>query len=200
TRKKSQNLPLRWPRQCGTIAAGRYGIAKLLLQCVWLHQHRRIRHPAPFYGYNGEQHDPTTGLQYLRARYYAPQNGSFSTQDSFAGLLTDALSQKRYTYVQNNPVTFADPSGHSIWGSIKNEITNVANAVKNTVTSAANTVKNNVTSAYNVVKNTVTNTYNAVKNTLTGAANQCAHYQPFRGDEFFAWGFRRRGNWRWTLR
>ena len=126
---------------------------------------------APFYGYNGEQHDPATGLQYLRARYYAPQNGGFISQDSFAGLLTDALSQNRYTYAQNNPVTFADPSGHSIWDSIKNGVTNAANAVKNTVTSVANTVKNTVTSAYNAVKNTVTNAYNAVKNTVTGAYN-----------------------------
>ena len=26
---------------------------------------------APFYGYNGEEQNPFTGLQYLRARYYA---------------------------------------------------------------------------------------------------------------------------------
>lgn len=50
--------------------------------------------PAPFYGCNGEQHDPSAGLQYLRAGYYAPQNGSFTAQDSFAGLLTDVLSGK----------------------------------------------------------------------------------------------------------
>ena len=67
---------------------------------------------APFYGYNGERYDPLTGLQYLRARYYAPQNGSFTTQDSFAGLLTDALSQNRYTYVENNPINYIDPTGH----------------------------------------------------------------------------------------
>ena len=126
---------------------------------------------APFYGYNGEQYDPATRLQYLRARYYAPQNGSFTTQDSFAGLLTDALSQNSYTYAQNNPVTFADPSGHSIWDSIKNGVTNAVNAVTNTVTSAYNAAKNTVTSAYNAVKNTVTNAYNAVKNTVTNAYN-----------------------------
>lgn len=36
----------------------------------------------PFYGYNGEQHDPATGLQYLRARYYAPQNGVTAQRNS----------------------------------------------------------------------------------------------------------------------
>ena len=68
----------------------------------------------PFYGYNGEQHDPATGLQYLRARYYAPQNGGFISQDSFAGLLTDALSQNRYTYTENDPVNYIDPTGHAM--------------------------------------------------------------------------------------
>jgi len=67
---------------------------------------------APFYGYNGEEQNPFTGLQYLRARYYAPQNGGFITQDSFSGVLTNALSQNQYTYAHNNPVNYADPSGH----------------------------------------------------------------------------------------
>ena len=69
---------------------------------------------APFYGYNGEEQNPFTGLQYLRARYYAPQNGGFITQDSFSGVLTNALSQNRYAYAHNNPVNYADPSGHFI--------------------------------------------------------------------------------------
>ena len=67
---------------------------------------------APFYGYNGEEQNPFTGLQYLRARYYAPQNGGFITQDSFSGVLDDALTQNRYTYAGNNPVNNIDPSGH----------------------------------------------------------------------------------------
>ena len=67
---------------------------------------------APFYGYNGEEQNPFTGLQYLRARYYAPQNGGFITQDSFFGVLDDALTQNRYTYAGNNPVNNIDPSGH----------------------------------------------------------------------------------------
>ena len=67
---------------------------------------------APFYGYNGEEQKPFTSLQYLRARYYAPQNGGFITQDSFFGVLDDALTQNRYTYAGNNPVNNIDPSGH----------------------------------------------------------------------------------------
>ena len=133
---------------------------------------------APFYGYNGEEQNPFTGLQYLRARYYAPQNGGFITQDSFSGVLTNALSQNRYTYAHNNPVNYADPSGHSIWDSIKNGVTNAVNSVKNFVSNVANKVSSAVSSAVNTVKSAVTgtttktvaNTSSAVKKSYTNTA------------------------------
>ena len=133
---------------------------------------------APFYGYNGEEQNPFTGLQYLRARYYAPQNGGFITQDSFSGVLTNALSQNRYAYAHNNPVNYADPSGHSIWDSIKNGVTNAVNSVKNFVSSVANKVSSAVSTAVNAVKSAVTgtttktvaNTSSAVKKSYTNTA------------------------------
>ena len=133
---------------------------------------------APFYGYNGEEQNPFTGLQYLRARYYAPQNGGFITQDSFSGVLTNALSQNRYAYVHNNPVNYADPSGHSIWDSIKNGVTNAVNSVKNFVSNVANKVSSAVSTAVNAVKSAVTgtttktvaNTSSAVKKSYTNTA------------------------------
>ena len=63
------------------------------------------------FAYNGEARD-VTGLDYLRARYYDSQVGTFLTEDSYSGELTDPLSQNLYTYVQNNPVNYTDPSGH----------------------------------------------------------------------------------------
>ncbi|MBF0777083.1 MULTISPECIES: RHS repeat-associated core domain-containing protein, partial [unclassified Streptococcus] len=63
------------------------------------------------YAYNGEARD-STGLDYLRARYYDSQAGTFLTEDSYQGELDDPLSQNRYAYVQNNPVNYTDPSGH----------------------------------------------------------------------------------------
>ena len=62
-------------------------------------------------GLTARERNPFTGLQ-TRARYYAPQNGGFITQDSFSGVLDDALTQNRYTYAGNNPVNNIDPSGH----------------------------------------------------------------------------------------
>ncbi len=57
-----------------------------------------------------------TGLDYLRARYYDSQVGTFLTEDSYSGELTDPLSQNLYSYVQNNPVNYTDPSGHRKMG------------------------------------------------------------------------------------
>ena len=35
--------------------------------------------------YGGGVYDKTTGLYYLNARYYSPENGSFLTQDTYRG-------------------------------------------------------------------------------------------------------------------
>ncbi|HEM4031229.1 TPA: hypothetical protein U1V77_002221 [Streptococcus suis] len=63
------------------------------------------------FAYNGEARD-VTGLDYLRARYYDNQAGTFLTADSYPGSQTDPLSQNLYAYVQNNPANYTDPSGH----------------------------------------------------------------------------------------
>uniref|UniRef100_UPI0005163024 RHS repeat-associated core domain-containing protein n=1 Tax=Streptococcus suis TaxID=1307 RepID=UPI0005163024 len=63
------------------------------------------------FAYNGEARD-VTGLDYLRARYYDSQAGTFLTADSYPGSQTDPLSQNLYAYVQNNPANYTDPSGH----------------------------------------------------------------------------------------
>ncbi|NQJ57260.1 hypothetical protein HO550_08520, partial [Streptococcus suis] len=63
------------------------------------------------FAYNGEARD-VTGLDYLRARYYDSQAGTFLTADSYSGSQTDPLSQNLYAYVQNNPANYTDPSGH----------------------------------------------------------------------------------------
>ncbi|MBL6503478.1 hypothetical protein JNE31_03680 [Streptococcus suis] len=63
------------------------------------------------FAYNGEARD-ITGLDYLRARYYDNQAGTFLTADTYPGSQTDPLSQNLYAYVQNNPANYTDPSGH----------------------------------------------------------------------------------------
>ena len=50
----------------------------------------------------GEQVDDSTGLQYLRARYYDPMAGRFLSTDPLGG---------GYAYAGNSPVNATDPSG-----------------------------------------------------------------------------------------
>jgi RHS repeat-associated protein len=66
------------------------------------------------YGYNGENYDKYTELQYLRARYYEPESGRFLTRDSYLGNVMNPLTLNRYAYTGNDPVMYKDPSGH-IW-------------------------------------------------------------------------------------
>ncbi|MEK6719993.1 MAG: PA14 domain-containing protein [Chloroflexota bacterium] len=62
------------------------------------------------YRYTGEPLD-ASGLTYLRARHYDPSIGRFMSRDPFAGFTGHPLSLNRYSYVTNNPTTYADPSG-----------------------------------------------------------------------------------------
>ena len=66
------------------------------------------------YLYRGEWLDRTLGLYYLRARMYRPQTGRFLTADTFEGVEVRPSSLSLYSYAENDPIRFADPSGHRI--------------------------------------------------------------------------------------
>jgi len=66
--------------------------------------------------YAGEIYDEESGLYYLRARYYDPSIGRFINEDTYEGQLDNPLSFNLYTYVQNNPLLYTDPSGMCIAG------------------------------------------------------------------------------------
>ena len=57
--------------------------------------------------YTGQQYDRETGQYYLRARYYNPETGRFTQEDTYRG---DGLNL--YAYCANNPVKYVDPTGH----------------------------------------------------------------------------------------
>ena len=117
------------------------------------------------FAYNGEARDDT-GLDYLRARYYDSQGGTFLTEDSYPGEDTDPLSQNLYSYVQNNPVNYTDPSGH-FWNSIKKGW----NYVKKKASNAWNGVKRVASNTWNTVKRVASNTWNGVKSFASKAWN-----------------------------
>lgn len=55
------------------------------------------------------EYDSETGLYYMRARYYDPASGRFSSEDPIG--LAGGINP--YVYAGNNPVTYRDPSGVS---------------------------------------------------------------------------------------
>ncbi|NLD49415.1 MAG: RHS repeat-associated core domain-containing protein, partial [Clostridiaceae bacterium] len=63
------------------------------------------------YMYSGEQYDPNIGFYYLRARWFDPYTGRFTSMDSWNGSLFDPPSLHKYVYCHNNPVDNSDPSG-----------------------------------------------------------------------------------------
>jgi RHS repeat-associated protein len=66
------------------------------------------------YGYTGEQWDASTGLVFLRARYYQPEVGRFVSRDPVLGYVHAPRSQHPYVYAWNNPVRLIDPSGQQV--------------------------------------------------------------------------------------
>ena len=63
--------------------------------------------------YTGGIYDETTGLYYLNARYYDPENGRFLTEDTYRGELKEPDTLHLYVYCKNNPINYVDPSGHA---------------------------------------------------------------------------------------
>lgn len=62
--------------------------------------------------YNGAVYDKSTGLYYLNARYYDPEDGRFISRDSYRGNQTNPSTLHLYAYCANNPINYKDPSGH----------------------------------------------------------------------------------------
>lgn len=61
-------------------------------------------------GYIGGDDDTGSGLVHLGAREYEPSTGRFLSADPVLDL-ADPVQINGYVYCENNPVTFADPSG-----------------------------------------------------------------------------------------
>jgi RHS repeat-associated protein len=57
--------------------------------------------------YMAREYDAETGLYYVRARYYDPQQGRFVSEDPIG--LAGGINP--YAYVENDPVNATDPSG-----------------------------------------------------------------------------------------
>ena len=128
-----------------------------------------------YYGYNGESTNVKTRLQYLRARYYNAENGTFTTEDSDLGTTENPLTRNRYDYTTNNPLNYSDPTGHSLWGRIKSAAKKAVKTVTKAAKSVAKTVVSGVKAAAKWVQNAVSHPKQVIqqaKNTVKQKAKQ----------------------------
>ena len=69
--------------------------------------------------YRGYYYDTETGLYYLNARYYSPEWRRFISPDAAEYIDPETPNGLNlYAYCNNDPVNYADPSGHSIIAAI----------------------------------------------------------------------------------
>ncbi|MEZ3421759.1 MAG: hypothetical protein K1V95_07600 [Eubacterium sp.] len=120
------------------------------------------------YQYNAEYTDSSTGLQYLRARYYDSSQGRFTTKDTLLGSIEKPITRNLYTYCGNNPLNITDPSGHS-W------ISRAWNGVKSAAKTAGNWANKHIVQPVKKAANTAVNWANThvvqpIKNKITNSA------------------------------
>ena len=65
------------------------------------------------YRYTG-QREAEVGLYYYGARFYDPQLGRFISTDTIIPQQQGTQAWDRYAYVNNSPIKYTDPSGHSV--------------------------------------------------------------------------------------
>jgi RHS repeat-associated protein len=83
---------------------------------------------ASIFGFTGQQTD-STGLSYLRARYYNPSTGSFLSPDRVQPNAPGTQGFNTYSYVTNNPASVIDRTGNGDFEEVSVIDAQVARAV-----------------------------------------------------------------------
>ena len=71
------------------------------------------------YRFTGGIYDRTTGYLKLGQRFYSPDTGRFTQQDSLE-TLADPSRANRYEYAAGNPINYVDPTGRDFWDGVNN--------------------------------------------------------------------------------
>lgn len=66
-------------------------------------------------GFTNHEHLDRLGLIHMNGRVYDPELGRFISADSMVQFPESTQGFDRYAYVNNNPLSYTDPSGHIIW-------------------------------------------------------------------------------------
>ncbi|MCY9765435.1 polymorphic toxin-type HINT domain-containing protein, partial [Paenibacillus alvei] len=130
--------------------------------------------------YSGEYWDEATNLQYLRARWYDPSIGRFVNEDTYEGELGNPLTLNLYTYVQNNPLKYIDPSGNRYIPSEMNSILKATMKVTSTESRA-------YSYAYDLLSREYADVYDTNRfNYLFGLLTQTSAYKNSAGNADWA--------------
>ncbi|MCX7920801.1 MAG: S8 family serine peptidase [Clostridia bacterium] len=78
--------------------------------------------------YAGYFYDSETGLYYLNARMYDPKTARFLQEDTYRGDPNDPLSLNLYTYCNNEPIMYLDPTGHAPWNQYEVSVKEIKQA------------------------------------------------------------------------
>lgn len=70
-------------------------------------------------GFTGHEHLDHVGLIHMNGRVYDPMLGRFLSADPNVQFPDSTQGTNRYTYVNNNPLSYTDPSGFFIKGLVK---------------------------------------------------------------------------------
>ena len=73
-------------------------------------------------GFTGHEMEEDLGLINMKARMYDPVLGRFLQADTVIQFANSTQGFNRYTYAANNPLSYADPTGHSLLGDIVDSI------------------------------------------------------------------------------
>ncbi|MEC0079293.1 polymorphic toxin-type HINT domain-containing protein, partial [Paenibacillus alvei] len=130
--------------------------------------------------YSGEYWDEATNLQYLRARWYDPSIGRFVNEDTYEGELGNPLTLNLYTYVQNNPLKYIDPSGNRYIPSEMNSILKATMKITSTESRA-------YSYAYDLLSREYADVYDTNRfNYLFGLLTQTSAYKNSAGNADWA--------------
>jgi RHS repeat-associated protein len=101
------------PDALGSVRQAADGTGEVTAARVWTPYGVELGGAQAGLGYAGEWWDAGLEMQYLRARWYDVGVGRFSSKDQWLGLFDLPQSLNRWTYVQNNPLYYQDPSGRT---------------------------------------------------------------------------------------
>jgi RHS repeat-associated protein len=103
----------------GALVDGQGAIAARYSYDAWGNFRLREEAVSPLnsYGFTGHRWEPNLGLYQANARFYDPEVGRFTTQDSYLGEIADPASLHRYFYGNASPTRYVDPSGHQSIGA-----------------------------------------------------------------------------------